>query len=240
MRPAADPLLQLAQREAAVDLRVAAVEDVEVDAVQDGDAVAGGGHPSSSSTAAADPSGVDQLPDPGLARLGEEDEADAGGGALLVALEGVEDGVDVDGGSRRTGRSWRRRIASTSLAQRRRVGEAQRRQQAEADRLAVAVALVAARRLDRVADRVAEVEHGAQAVVALVGGDDLALVAGAGEDDVVELGGVERRRSPAPAPRARRRPAGRSSAPRRSRRPAPPAAASPSVAVSAITAAGSW
>ena len=44
-RPAADLLLQLAQREAAVDLRVAALEDVEVDPVQDGDAVAGGGHP---------------------------------------------------------------------------------------------------------------------------------------------------------------------------------------------------
>ncbi len=45
VRPVGDPLLQLAQREAAVDLRVATVEDVEVDAVEDGDAVAGGGHP---------------------------------------------------------------------------------------------------------------------------------------------------------------------------------------------------
>ena len=32
----------------------------------------------------------------------------------------------------------------------------------------------------------------AQAGVALVGGDDLALVAGAGEDDLVEAAGVER------------------------------------------------
>ena len=46
---------------------------------------------------------------------------------------------------------------------------------------------VAARRLDRVSDRVAEIERGAEAGVALVGGDDLALETGAVEDHVVKL-----------------------------------------------------
>ena len=51
----------------------------------------------------------------------------------------------------------------------------------------MAVTAVVARRLDRVTDGVTEVEDVAQAGVALVGGDDRALVAGAGEDDVVEV-----------------------------------------------------
>ena len=42
------------------------------------------------------------------------------------------------------------------------------------------------------ADGVAEVEHRAAAGVALVGGDDLELRPRAGEDDLVELVGVER------------------------------------------------
>src|SRR5262249_61317692 len=71
-------------------------------------------------------------------------------------------------------------------------GGARGRRQAQPDRLAVAVALVPARRLDRVPNGVAEVEHGPQAGVALVGRDDLALVARAGEDDTVELRRVDR------------------------------------------------
>ena len=138
------------------------------------------------------------------------------------------------------GRPWRREDRLDLLAQLGRLGEAQRRQQAEADRLAVAVALVAARRLDRVADRVAEVEHGAQAAVALVGGDDLALVAGAGEDEVVELGGVERLERAGPLPELA---AGQQAGLQQldeARRELLRAAGVASVAVSAITAAGRW
>ena len=57
-------------------------------------------------------------------------------------------------------------------------------------RLAVAVARVAGGRLDRVADRVAEVQHLAAARVALVLGHDRELRADAAEDRLV----VDRRR----------------------------------------------
>ena len=163
-RPAADLPLQLVEREAAVDRGVAALEDVEVDAVQDGDAVVGALRLIASELlhGGADPIRIDQLPVAGLARLGEQDEADARGGPLLVALQGVEHRVDLD----RRVEGDRQAVAAQDLldlvAQLRRVGEPQRRQQAEADRLAVAVARVAARRLDRVADRVAEVEDAAR------------------------------------------------------------------------------
>ena len=76
-------------------------------------------------------------------------------------------------------------------AQLRGFGEPQRREQPEAHRLAVAVALVAAGRLDRVADCVAEVEHRAAPGVALVGGDDLELRPRAREDELVEIAGIE-------------------------------------------------
>ncbi len=169
-----------------------------------------------------DLSRIDQLADPGRAGLGEQDEADALRRALLVALQGVERlRRDRPRDRASTGRSWRRRIDSTSSRSCGASGEPQRRQQAEANRLAVAVALVAAGRLDRVADGVAEVEHRAPAGVALVGGDDLALVAGAGEDQLGEPRRDRALRARAPAPRARRRPAGPSSATRRSPPPAP-------------------
>ena len=61
-------------------------------------------------------------------------------------------------------------------------GEPQRRQQPEADRLAVAVARVAGDGLDRVPDRVPEVQHLAAPGVALVRGDDRELRARARED----------------------------------------------------------
>ena len=104
----------------------------------------------------------------------------------------------------------------------------------------MAVARVAARRLDRVADRVAEVERLAQARVALVGGDDLALVAGAGEDDVVERGRVERLDRPHPLPE---RAAGQQAGLQRLDEAGGQllgAAGVASVSVSAITAAGRW
>ena len=96
-------------------LGVAPLEHVEVDPVQDGDAVVARcvigvellhGCP--------DLSRVDQLPGAGLAGLGEQDEADPGRGALLVALDRVEDGVDVDRRIEPVGSPWRARIASTS------------------------------------------------------------------------------------------------------------------------------
>ena len=62
------------------------------------------------------------------------------------------------------------------VAQRVLAGQPQRREQAERDRLAVAVARVAGDRLDRVADRVAEVEHLAQPAVALVGATTASFV----------------------------------------------------------------
>ena len=71
------------------------------------------------------------------------------------------------------------------LAQRVLPGEPQGGQQPEADRLAVAIARVAGGGLDRVADRVAEVERLARAAVALVGGHDAQLGAHAADDHVV-------------------------------------------------------
>ena len=197
--------------------------------MQDRDAVAGGGHAKQLLHGGTHPIRVDQLADPGLAGLAQQDEADAGRGPLLVALQRVED------------RLQQRRVAALDpgrqpvagedrldlLAQRRRLGEPQRRQQAEPDRLAVAVALVRGRRLDPVADRVAEVEHLAQAAVALVGGDDLALEAGAGEDDVGQLDRVELFDQPHPLPQ---RAAGQQPGLQRldeAGAPARPAAASP-------------
>ena len=131
---------------------------------------------------------------------------------------------------RRVERGRAGRAASSSPATSSRSSPAPERRSAasrpSADRLAVAVAAVAGRRLDRVADGVAEVEHLAAARVALVGGDDVDLRAGAVEDHVVELVGVERRRARAPAPRARRPRSAPSSRPRRSRPRAPRPAAS--------------
>ena len=91
--------------------------------------------------------------------------------ALLVALGRHHDRI-------RVGRVERRRQALSReqrldlLAQLRRPGEPQRREQAERDRLAVAVLRVPGRGLDRVADGVPEVEDLAQAAVPLVLGDD--------------------------------------------------------------------
>src|SRR5262249_19702225 len=50
-RPAPDPALEVVERDAAVDIGVAAVEDIEVHPVQDGNAVVGACQISNSSTA---------------------------------------------------------------------------------------------------------------------------------------------------------------------------------------------
>ena len=87
------------------------------------------------------------------------------------------------------------------------------------------------------ANRVAEVEDLPPATVALVRGDDLALVAGAGEDDVVERGRVEGLDRPHPLPE---RAAGEQTGLQRLDEPGGELARGSvaSVAVSAITAAG--
>ena len=116
---------------------------------------------SSSSTAASDLSRVDQLPRRGARRARRGGRSRRRRRCASCRAGGRRGSASTSiAGSRRDRQAVAARaIASTSLAQLRRLGEAQRRQQAEPDRLAVAVALVAARRLDRVADRVAEVEH---------------------------------------------------------------------------------
>src|SRR5690348_1338004 len=99
----------------------------------------------------ADLSGVDQLSRARLAWFGEQDEADALGGALLVALQRRERLVQVDRRIEVGGELVTTQDQFNFVAQLRRSGETQGRQETESDRLAVAVALVAARRLDRVA-----------------------------------------------------------------------------------------
>ena len=74
-------------------------------------------------------------------------------------------------------------------------GERERGQQPEADGLAVAVARVAGDGLDRVADRVAEVEDLALAGVALVARHDPQLHARAREHEVAVGRGVSRPRT---------------------------------------------
>ena len=71
------------------------------------------------------------------------------------------------------------------LAQAIGAGQAQRREQPEADRLAVAVAVIAGRRLDRVTDGVPEVQHLAVPAIALVRGDYGELRARAFEHDLL-------------------------------------------------------
>ena len=116
-------------------------------------------------------------------------------------------------------------------------GQPQRGQQPERHGLAVAVAGVAGDRLDRMADGVAQVQHLAQAAVALVARHDRELRQRARGD---ELGVGRARRRRGSAPTASRRRSVPSSRPRRSRRRAPRAAACSASSVSAITAAGSW
>ena len=94
VRELGDLALELRQREAAVELRRAPLERVEVDAVQDGDAVPHraasssiAARRSSSATAAAGARAPGRL---------DQHEADAPAAALLVALDRGGDGGAVD------------------------------------------------------------------------------------------------------------------------------------------------
>ena len=131
----------------------------------------------------------------------------AGARALLVAGGGRHDGVGVDGGAvaSATGSPARGQQLGGLGAQVVAPGEAQRGQQAEADRLAVAQAAVAGDRLERVADGVAEVQHLAPAAVALVLGHDGELRPRAGQHDVVVVARAGRDALPEGAARDERR-----------------------------------
>ena len=87
-------------------------------------------------------------------------------------------------GSSVVGRPWAASRSCDLVAQLGLLGERQRGEQPEADGLAVAVALVAGDGLDRMPNRVAEVEGLAQAGVALVLGHDPQLHARAREHEV--------------------------------------------------------
>ena len=122
-----------------------------------------------------DPIRVDHRARPRRSGLGQKDERDPVGGALLVAGERREHLVHVHVGRELGRQAVACEQRANLLAQVVGIGEPQGGQQTEADRLAVAVARVAAGGLDRVAGGVAEVEDLAQARVALVGGDDVEL-----------------------------------------------------------------
>ena len=168
-------------------LGVSPAQRVEVDPVQDLDPVARAGHRVLALCrelvhGRSHTSRVDALTLPGLARPRQQDEAEALGRVLLVERERREDVVGRRPRPGATGSPCALERRADLVAKLRRIGEAQRREQPEAHRLAVAVAPVARRGLDRVADGVAEVEHGAASGVALVGGDDVELDARAVED----------------------------------------------------------
>ena len=138
----------------------------------------------SSATAARTSSEVELGAVAHVARRLTDDERDALADALLVEAHRLEHGVRIDAveAQRQTGRAEQ---FGGLFAQRVGARQAQRGEQAEADGLAVQQQPVAGDGLDRVADRVAEVEYLAAAAVTLVGGDDLELRARALEDHVL-------------------------------------------------------
>ena len=118
----------------------------------------------------------------------EQHEADALGVRLLVALERGHDRVGVDRGIELGRQARARRGARATSARSPSAPESRSAaSRPKRDGLAMAVAPVARRRLDRVTDRVAEVQDLAAAGVALVLGDDVDLRPRAVEDDVAEL-----------------------------------------------------
>ena len=126
-----------------------AVEHVEVDAVQHGHAV-----PHARGQLFQSERDVARIDRPAVAHVArrlDEHEADAAGAALLVALHRVHDRAVVDGGVERGRQPARREQLADLGAQRVLAGEPQRGEQPERDGLAVAVARVARRGLDRVA-----------------------------------------------------------------------------------------
>ena len=113
---------------------------------------------------------------------------------------------------RRRGRQPGALRAGASMRSQSRCGEpaergrrARREHHAEADGFAVQPALVAADGLDRVAERVAEVQQRAPAVLALVLGDDRGLDLAAAPDRVRQRGRRRARAARRCAPRASRR-----------------------------------
>src|SRR5262249_20285404 len=133
-----------------------------------------------------DPVGLHPLAPARLARLRDEDEADALRGRLLVAGDGVDHPADVDRWIERDRQPVRGEDSLDLLAQPVGVGEPERGEQTEPYGLAVAIARVAGGGLDRMADRVPEIEDGTLARVALIAGDHLDLRPRAGEDHVLE------------------------------------------------------
>ena len=129
-------------------------------------------------------SAVDLVPGRHLARRLDQDERHLAARPLLVARDVLEDVVD-RGPLEPRRQAARGEQARHLLAQRIAPREPQRCEQADRDRLAVAVAPVAGGRLDRVPDRVAEVQHLAPAAVALVLGHDRELRAQAAPDRLV-------------------------------------------------------
>ncbi len=197
---AVDPVLELGERLGPVDLGVAAPERVEVDAVHHRHPVVGTAHPLISVDHAAEAIGLDPLPEAHRSGLGDGHEADPLGRLLLVAADRVEDGVGLDprvDHDRQPGALEQGGDLGLELSG---AGETERRDEADRYRLAVAIAAVAARRLDRVADGVAEVEHRAQPRVVLVGGDDVELRPRAVEDERGDRRGVDRVERPDPVP----------------------------------------
>ena len=159
-----------------------AVQPVEVDAVQDGDAVLH--RPCNSATAARTSSSATGQPvrtSPGASTSTKPTRPPR---RFLSRRVAAATSAGSMAGSSVVGRPAVGQQVGDLLAQPRLGGERERGQQAEADRLAVPVAAVARHRLDRVADRVAEVERLAAARVALVGGHDGELRARAGEHEV--------------------------------------------------------
>ena len=156
-----DPALELVQRQVAVVLARAPAEHVQVDAVQDRDPVVGRWtHPRcSSSTAALTLSGSTRWPTTGSPGRSSRTKPTPSAVRFLSRSSAARTAststarVEVDR------QAVRAQDLGDLAAQLVGAGEPQGREQAEADRLAVAVAPVAARRLDRVADGVAEVEH---------------------------------------------------------------------------------
>ena len=113
---------------------------------------------SNSATAARRSSGDDGHPGAHVAGRLDEHEADPPAAALLVARGGGDDVGRVDRRVEPRRQPVLGEQVGDLLAQRGLGGERERRQQPEPDRLAVAVARVARDGLDRVPDRVAEVE----------------------------------------------------------------------------------
>ena len=141
--------------------------------------------PTTLATAARDVGRPDRCPVRDVARRAHQHERDRLARRFLSRPVAAITAAGVDGlAARSAGPRWLS-SALDVVAQLVLAGQAQRGEQAEADRLAVAVAGVAGGRLDRVADRVAEVEHLARAAVALVGGHDAQLRARAADDHLV-------------------------------------------------------